>query len=756
MQKKLCPLSKRIPREMKKNFFKYLGMVLILVCVICIGSSFQVTLDAAKACLDDIVDDNLQEDGFFEIGAEKLPDSFQDFCESEDITVCENFYLTDNAFSGDCKVLVFDERENLDIPVLFEGKMPEGRNEVVLDHVFAKGKGLKVGDKINLLDREFTLCGTVSMPDYSSLFMNNTDLVMNTSRFCVGVTDHETFEEFGLQEKTFRYSYRFEQRDLSKKEKNDAATAMVKQLVLSGNKVNTFLTADENQSIAFLPMDIGTDGPFMKVFVYLLVALIAFVFAVLINNTIEQESVIIGTMMALGYRKGEIIRHYLTPTVIVALVGSGVGNLLGYTVMIRPFVNIYYNTYSIGPLNMKFSLPAFATTTILPVTIMVLINLWMLWRKLSLTPLKFLRRDLKKKGQKKARRLPAWSFRKRFRLRVILQNKGNYILLFFGVFLASFLLMFGIGLKPLMNHYTDSIDSSLPYEYQYILKAPVEIEGGEKVTVYEMETWFALGGKDINITLMGIDEDSRFFSGANVADTTQEKVCISSALSAKMNRKPGDSFTLKDSVRENEYEFTVDSVYDYSAGMTVFMSRENLNRLLGEEPDSFNSLLSDRELSPDSGSVAKQISRADLLGAADQMMDSFGTVILFINIFSVVVYLILMYILTKVVIEKNAISISYMKVFGYESREISQIYLSVTAIVVISSLIVCIPLEVLMFKGVLIFLSSMIEGYMEFYLPWYIYAAIVAIGIGAYYLINTLHMKSIRRVSLSEALKNRE
>lgn len=145
-----------------------------------------------------------------------------------------------------------------------------------------------------------------------------------------------------------------------------------------------------------------------------------------------------------------------------------------------------------------------------------------------------------------------------------------------------------------------------------------------------------------------------------------------------------------------------------------------------------------------------------MLGAADQMMDSFSTVILFINIFSVVVYLVIMYIMTKLVIDKNALSISYMKVFGYEEKEIRKLYLTATTIVVLISLVVCIPLEVVLFKGTLVFLSSMIEGYIKFYLPAYVYFEIVIIGIAAYLCINALHMYHVKGIPMTEALKNRE
>ena len=70
----------------------------------------------------------------------------------------------------------------------------------------------------------------------------------------------------------------------------------------------------------------------------------------------------------------------------------------------------------------------------------------------------------------------------------------------------------------------------------------------------------------------------------------------------------------------------------------------------------YNCIISDEELDIDEQFIAKQITRDDMLGAADQMMDSFATVIWFINVFSVVVYLVIMYIMTKLVIDKNALS----------------------------------------------------------------------------------------------------
>ena len=68
-------------------------------------------------------------------------------------------------------------------------------------------------------------------------------------------------------------------------------------------------------------------------FLYIVVAIIAFVFAITTSNTISKEATVIGTLRASGYTKRELIRHYMTMSVIVMLAAAVVGNILGYTVL---------------------------------------------------------------------------------------------------------------------------------------------------------------------------------------------------------------------------------------------------------------------------------------------------------------------------------------------------------------------------------------------------------------------------------------
>lgn len=750
------PLNKRLPREFKKNAGKYLGIFFILIITIIVGSSFMAVMDSAVQTLEVNDVECKIEDGYFEVMS-PVSDNTLTNLTNMGLHIVPNYYLSVNEFDGDASMIVFKDRTEMNIASVFEGELPQKEGEIAIERLFAANRGIEVGETISFEGETYLVTATIAIPDYNCLYKNNQDLLPNTSGFGICLVTDKDFDKYDGNKLTYRYSYRYVDTNLSDLNEKKLLEDMQKELFLDGAKLQTLLTAENNQAITFLREDMGKDGPVMKVFVYILVMIIAFVFAILTNNNIESEAAIIGTLRASGYKKSEIVWHYLSPTIIIAILSSVVGNALGYTVMIKPFEDLYYGTYSLAPIDIKFNIEAFVTTTILPIIIMIVINWWMLYSKLSLSPLKFLRKDLHKKKQKKARKLPDFNFLTRFRLRVLMQNKVSYLILFVGIFISSFLLMFGMGLDPLIDNYVEEIDDSIIYEYQYVLKEPIEIKNPEteKILSYSLKTWFELGKMDMSVSFMGISEDNIFFEGIDLSDKENE-ITISEPLAEKMNLKVGDEIVFKDDYYDKEYTLKVAHICQYKGSLTVFMKLDLINILLGNDVNTYNSYVSNEKLDIDEEYLVKYVTRADMVGTAKEMMAMFEGVLLIINIFSVIIYMILMYILTKTVVEKNAIPISFMKVFGYNDKEIGKLYLNATTFTVIVSLVVCIPVEALCFKYVLIYIGSMIEGYIPFYLPMWLYVSIIGIGIVAYFAINALHIRKVRKISMSEALKNRE
>ena len=118
--------------------------------------------------------------------------------------------------------------------------------------------------------------------------------------------------------------------------------------------------------------DSGSDKATMMLMTYIIMVVIAFLFAVTTSNTITKEANVIGTLRAMGYSKGELIRHYMFLPIAVTLAGSIVCNVLGYTVFQKVFVGVYYSNYSLPTFKMLWNMNAFWETTVVPFILMIL------------------------------------------------------------------------------------------------------------------------------------------------------------------------------------------------------------------------------------------------------------------------------------------------------------------------------------------------------------------------------------------------
>ena len=76
----------------------------------------------------------------------------------------------------------------------------------------------------------------------------------------------------------------------------------------------------QNQSICFTGDDMGSDRAMMVMLLYIVMAILAFVFGITISNTIRKEAGVIGTLRASGYTRRELIIHYMSLPVVITLV----------------------------------------------------------------------------------------------------------------------------------------------------------------------------------------------------------------------------------------------------------------------------------------------------------------------------------------------------------------------------------------------------------------------------------------------------
>lgn len=757
------PLIKRLPREFTGEIAKYIVIFIFMTAVIGLISGFLIADGSMLDTYNKSFDKYNIENGNFELYP-KADDKLIDRLEEENVTIYENFYKEETVKVHNNEKLSEDDqsvirfyinRKDIDKVDVMEGRLAEDINEIAIDRMYAVNNNIKVGDTINAGGRILKVTGYVALSDYSCLFSDNSDTMFDSVKFGVGVVSESCFEAYDDTHIHYVYSWKYDNEPADDIEEKEMADDFMK--VISNNAILTnYIPGYLNQAIHFTGDDIGSDRAMMIVLLYVVIVIMAFVFAVTTNNTIFKEANVIGTLRASGYTRGELLAHYILLPIIVTIIGALVGNILGYTVFKNIFINAYYESYSLTTYTTLWNAEAFLLTTIVPFVIMVVINVLIIGYRLRLSPLKFLRKDLAVRKKKKALRLPGFKFFNRFRLRIIIQNMPNYITLFIGILFANILLIFGLMMSPLLAHYQNEIQDKLIAQHQYVLKVPVEVDNDE-AEKYCAKTLSTIDGrlKSEDVLIYGAANNSRYID-INSNELKPGEVYVSNGYAEKFRINKGDKITLKEKYEDKEYTFTVKGMYDYPSSFAIFMSDDYFKDIFDKAEDYYSGYLSSEKLDIDEKYVATEITLDDLTKVSRQLDRSMGTSFELVKIFAVVLFAVLMFLLTKLIVEKNSTSISMVKILGYSNREISRLYVTSTTIVVVISVIINIILSVVIMNWLFRVFMEQMSGWISCYYAPYVFVLMFVLNVGVYALISVFMMYKIKKIPMDEALKNVE
>lgn len=913
------PLIKRLPREFAKDMTKYIAIFIMMVLLIAICSGMRVGNESLKATYYDSFELYNIEDGHITLD-KALPDELKDIFESEmEMKLYSNIYFDEDASETGATIRVYKQSDEINTPCLLSGELPSKDNEIAIDRVFAKNNDINIGDTVTLNSKAFEISGFIALPNYSTLFENNTDSMFDSINFSVAVMTDNGFDSVESKNISYNYAWQYNKAcaddieaaersdkflDILEDELTDYDEAIVQVQIdditdklekaseeyaeiyqdsfeekieditnavktgaeeytalymTTGEKpakedlsvetddfifsmieksvdaalnneeyeapseeefkdqylntvekpkredlsvalddflfgiiedaVNAKINGEEyempedeafedeidktdiiavdnyipkylNQAIVFSIDDIGGDEAGTMVVCYMMIVVIAFIFAVTISNTIVSEAGVIGTLRASGYTKGELIRHYMILPIIVTLIAAVVGNVIGYTVMKDYVVSLYHNSYSLTTYKTIWDPSAFLLSTVVPIVLMILINLTVLISKLRLSPLKFLRRDLKKNRNKKAMRLNTKiPFKTRFSLRIFFTNLPGYIVMIVGILFGSLLISFGDMFPRMLDSYKELVISDMISEYQYIL---YDCEEANDVTVERAEKYASSsfdyskeGFLTDSFTVYGISENSRYVN----ADIPDGKALISTGISEKFGIKVGDTVKLDEKYKRNtSYEIEIGGIYDYQSSLAIFMNIDDYNVTFGEKQGYFTGYFSNEELTElDNDDVAAVITATDYTKLSDQLMISMDGMMGIIKWIGAIFFVIVVYVLCKQVIERNFQSIAMTKILGFRNNEIGGLYIASTTIAVVFGLIISVPfMDIAMraiFKG---YIYTMMAGYIPYVVNPITYIITVSVGLVCYAIVAILQMIKVSKVSKSEALKNVE
>ena len=486
----------------------------------------------------------------------------------------------------------------------------------------------------------------------------------------------------------------------------------------------------------------------------IIMALLTYVISVFVVNNIAAEQTVIGTLYALGLRRGELTRHYLLTPVLVSLIAGAAGTALGYSPIGVPTQTA--DTYA------YFSVPALATVVELPVLlygvampplVAALVNWGVIRKKLSAPALQLLRGETRRADVNRLD-LGRMGYIRRFQIRQLLREGRSAAGVALGLFVCLLLMMIGIDAWVMCGNVEADNVADTRYAFMYLYKYPTEQAPEGAWPAYAVTAKKEAYGYNMDVTLLGLTAGNPFFDAA--PRHSQSRVQISSAMAQKYGLGPGDAFTVADSQADRLYAFTVDGVVDYAPAFYVFMDIDSMRELFGAPEDYFNVAFSDRALDIDSGRLYSVTSREDVFRAAGVFVDLMRPMVFTMIAASSLIMAIVMYLMMKVMLDHAAQSVALFKIFGYRRGELNRLFLNGNTLLIALGALVAIPLSKGIMDALYPYLVSNVACAMNLAFPPWIYALLFAGCMAVYAVIYALLTRRLHRVNPGEVLKRRE
>ena len=187
------------------------------------------------------------------------------------------------------------------------------------------------------------------------------------------------------------------------------------------------------------------------------------------------------------------------------------------------------------------------------------------------------------------------------------------------------------------------------------------------------------------------------------------------------------------------------------------MSNESYCKVFDTDSDAFTGYLSDSEITDiDEDNIATVITEHDITKMCDQMDHAMGSYMTYFQYLCIILSAVLIYLLTKPIIEKNENAISMTKILGYENREIASLYLLSTTIVLLVIDLISVILGGIIMKTVWRIMLFSYSGWYAFRLSTTGYVKMYLFILIGYLLVMGLDFARIKRIPMEQALKNVE
>ena len=521
-------------------------------------------------------------------------------------------------------------------------------------------------------------------------------------------------------------------------------------------EIKSYCGIDNNKRVSVVTQKMKSNKSMASMFVWVVIVIIAFLYVVFTKQTIQKECSVLGTLMALGIKKINILISYIIAPCVITFLGSLVGLLLGAKVLYLLPIHSLSGYYSIPDCKVNLDAAVILVAIFAPVILIAIINSLSILKVLNRKPLQLIRHDLKKTRGMNKSHLNFGSFDFRFRLRVFASSMGAYVLLFIGIFLGGFLMMFGVGMSSSFDGYIEEQKNNSLCKYQYCVSDGYEIKNDavEEATVGNFEYTDKKLKQTYSISGIGVIKNSDFFKKIN--RLTSDEIIISKDTAQKFVLKKDDVIKLENLATGQVDKYKIKDVVDYNLGLCFFTQQSEMNNILLKDVNYHNYYFSNKKIDIPKKYLVSKLSVEDYVSNGQVMKNAMKSMIMMFPTVAVIIYMIIMYILIKLVISQNEIGISMLKVFGFTESEIRKMYINTNTIITILFVLISLPLQYNFMVSIWPACIKTIPGYIGFVMEGKHLLIIALTGIVCYFIANVTSLNKVKKVPMVIALKNQD
>ncbi len=661
-------------------------------------------------------------------------------------------------------------------------------NQCIVSEDFFKAHHLAMGQTIEPIvngDRvKLKVVGTAKSPEYTYEIRDASELIPDPEKFGVVYVKKSYLQSvLNFTGSINDISVLLDQQSNMKKVK-DEMEKVLKQYGLTG-----IVERKDQLSYSMFNTDVSSLESMAAIFPMLFFIASAVIIYITMTRMIENQRTLMGVLKALGYSNWDIMLHYQTYPLLVGILGSIIGSLVGVYVVGDALLGLFNTFYNIPTGDTAVHMGIILPAALLALVFCVAAGYNACRKELYLVPAQSMRPKPPASGRKlfleNIRLL--WE-RISFSWKIILRNLFRYkkrsAMASVGIIFSMILLLVALGFQ-------NSIDFLMHEQFEEIQRFDIKINLSGMMNADElnyirsidhiktvepilesgMEITSGWIKKDIGITAYGRESGlyGIFDMEGNPVKLPEEGILLPKRLMDSLSLQPGDKVYLRSyfpgkNEDEHKKEVLVKGATSQFIGQSAVCSTDYLNYLFNESIVANAAYIKLEDLKYEKEVIRrlKDIltintvqSKAEVMTNTEKTMQSMNGIIVFMVLGAGILAFAVIYNITNINIFERRREIATLSVLGFTDRELKSLVFNENFFLSIFGAIVGIIPGRLLTEFVITMQTTD-----NMYLPAtlnpssYIIAALLMIGFTV--LANLLLTRKILSINMVESLKSAE